>query len=59
MNRTNRTKLRDHNRKLHQNERRKILTALLRLLDEEQDATSSGEDAPVDLTQTVPVKRLH
>jgi hypothetical protein len=61
MNRNNRNRLRDHHRRLHQDERRQILTALLRLLDNEQDAISSdvNEDhAPISPTQPVTLKRL-
>jgi hypothetical protein len=59
MNKSNR-RFRDDNRRLHQNERRQILTALLWLIDKEQDAISYNiEDvSPVSKKQPITLKRL-
>uniref|UniRef100_Q07NG7 Uncharacterized protein n=1 Tax=Rhodopseudomonas palustris (strain BisA53) TaxID=316055 RepID=Q07NG7_RHOP5 len=59
MNSSNR-RLRDHTRKLHQNERRQILAALLWLIDKDDDAISSDveNDAPVSTKQPITLKRL-
>jgi hypothetical protein len=46
---------------MHHDERRQLLTALLRLLDNEQDAISSGsieDHAPISPARPIPLKRL-